>query len=127
MRGSRLRAAVTSADGTMSPRMDFGQRVVDCDIHATVPSVEALLPYLSDHWREYIRTSAFKGATDTAYPPNAPTTRGPGRNGPPDLEAGRRDVLDPWNVEPGILNCSYALESRHHPATPAAKAPAVHD
>ena len=52
----------------------LGQPVIDCDIHAAVPSVDALLPYLSEHWREYIRTSAFKGAVDTAYPPRAPTT-----------------------------------------------------
>src|ERR671937_155988 len=55
--------------------MHLGEPVIDCDIHATVPSVEALFPYLSEHWREYIRTSAFnKGPTDTAYPPHAPTT-----------------------------------------------------
>ena len=41
--------------------MDTGQAVIDCDIHNAVPTVEALFPYLSEHWREYIRTSAFKG------------------------------------------------------------------
>ena len=57
----------------MTP-MQAGQAVIDCDIHTAIPNAEALFPYLSDHWREYIRTSAFKGAVDTAYPPNAPTT-----------------------------------------------------
>src|SRR5438552_17452446 len=57
--------------------MQLGQPVIDCDIHASVPKVEALFPYLSDHWREYINTSAFKGTVDTAYPPNAPTTLRP--------------------------------------------------
>src|SRR5436309_9384086 len=109
----------------MSSRMDFGQPVVDADIHVTVPSVDALFPYLSDHWREYIRTSAFKGAVDTAYPPNAPTTRAAGDG--PDLEAVRRDVLDPWSVETGILNCSYAVDSLHNPDTAAAMAAAVND
>src|SRR5260370_25781 len=147
MRGSRLRAAwhvttrmpflppegdpvasVTSADGTMSTRMDFGQPVVDCDIHATVPSVEALLPYLSDHWREYIRTSAFKGAVDTAYPPNAATTVRPG-NPKPDgsLAQIQQQVLDPWNVEFGILNCAYGIDGLHNPDTAAAMASAVND
>jgi len=107
--------------------MDSGQAVIDCDIHTAIPNAETLFPYLSDHWREYIRTSAFKGAVDTAYPANAPTTRGPSRNGPPDLEAVRREVLDPWSVERGILNCSYAVDSLHNPDTAAAMAAAAND
>ena len=108
----------------MTP-MQAGQPVIDCDIHTAIPNAEALMPYLSDHWREYIRTSAFKGAVDTAYPPNAPTTRMPA--GVPDLEAVRRDVLDPWSVELGIVNCAYAVDSLHHPDTAAAMAAAVND
>ena len=107
--------------------MDSGQAVIDCDIHTVIPNADALFPYLSDHWREYIRTSAFKGAVDTAYPPNAPTTRGPGLSGPADLEAVRRDVLEVWSVDFGIVNCSYAVDSLHNPDTAAAMAAAVND
>ena len=67
--------------------MQSGQAVIDCDIHTAIPNAQALSPYLSEHWNEYIRTSAFKGAVDTAYPPNAPTTHAASRNGAPDLEA----------------------------------------
>src|SRR4051795_8264117 len=95
--------------------MRAGEAVIDCDIHTAIPNADALAPYLSDHWREYIRTSAFKGAVDTAYPPNAPTSRVPA--GVPDLEAVRRDVLEPWSVEVGILNCAYAVDSLHNPDT----------
>ena len=102
--------------------MQSGQAVIDCDIHTAIPNAQALSPYLSEHWNEYIRTSAFKGAVDTAYPPNAPTTRGAA-----DLEAVRRDVLEPWHVERGILNCSYAIDSLHNPDTAAAMAAAVND
>ena len=107
--------------------MGSDQPVIDCDIHTAIPKPEALFPYLSDHWREYIRTSAFKGAVDTAYPPNAPTTHAPGRDGSPDLDAVRRDVLEPWSVEVGILNCTYAVDSLHNPDTAAAMAAAVND
>src|SRR5204862_3214413 len=88
--------------------------VIDVDIHPTVPSVEALFPYLSEHWREYIRTSAFKGPVDTAYPPRAPTTLAPGAP-PPDgsLAQIQTQVLDPWRVEIGILNCAYGVDSLH--------------
>jgi predicted TIM-barrel fold metal-dependent hydrolase len=105
--------------------MRAGEAVIDCDIHTAIPNADALFPYLSDHWREYIRTSAFKGAVDTAYPPNAPTTRAPA--GVPNLEAVRRDVLDPWSVEVGIVNCAYAVDSLHNPDTAAAMAAAVND
>ena len=62
-------AAIVGGRNGPSPMSAFGQPCIDADLHAVVPSVEALFPYLSDHWREYIRTSAFKGAVDTAYPP----------------------------------------------------------
>jgi hypothetical protein len=101
--------------------------VIDCDIHTGIPNAAALWPYLSDHWREYIRTSAFKGPVDTAYPPNAPTTRPPGRNGSPDLEAVRRAVLEPSSVAYGMVNCTYAVDSLHHPDTAAAMVAAVND
>jgi uncharacterized protein len=108
--------------------MQLGEPVIDCDIHATVPSVEVLFPYLSEHWREYIRTSAFKGPVATAYPPNAPTTTGPAGNGKAStLEEIQKHVLDPWGVEVGILNCAYAVDSLHHPDTAAAMAAAVND
>ena len=28
--------------------------IVDCDVHPTVPGMQALLPYLDDHWREAV-------------------------------------------------------------------------
>ena len=112
--------------------MDLGQPVIDVDIHCNVPSAQALFPYLSAHWREYMTYSAFKGPTDTPYPGGAPTTALPGtrpENGPPgsSLALVREQVLDAWNVEVGILNCSYAVESLHNPDTAAAMASAVND
>ena len=107
--------------------------VVDCDIHNTVPSVEALVPYLSDHWREYVRQSAFRGPTDTAYPPGAPTSAVPGSRppdgGPPgsSLDLIRQQVLGPWDVEVGILTCAYAVDSIHNPDCAAAMASATND
>src|SRR5579859_7858147 len=106
----------------------LGEPVIDCDIHVSVPNVESLFPYLAEHWREYIRTSAFKGPVDTAYPPGAPTTSKPGSTSPNSkLEDIQQRVLDPWEVEFGILNCAYAVDSLHNPDTAAAMAAAVND
>jgi uncharacterized protein len=110
-----------------------GQAVIDCDIHNAVPSAEALFPYLSDHWRDYITHSAFKGPVDTAYPPKAPTSALPGsqppEGGPPgsSLALVREQVLDRFNVETGILTCAYAADSIHNPDLAAAMAAAVND
>lgn len=106
--------------------------VIDCDIHNTVPAIQALFPYLSDHWREYITQSAFRGPGDSAYPSGAPTSARVGTNpngGPPgsDLSLLRQQVLDPWDVAIGILTCSYAIESIHNPDAAAAMASAVND
>src|SRR6188474_3195305 len=97
----------------LAPRgMDLGQPVIDVDIHCNVPSAQALFPYLSAHWREYITYSAFKGAADTAYPGGAPTSALPGTRPEEGGLAGsslapvQEQVLDAWNVEVGILNCA---------------------
>lgn len=106
--------------------------IIDCDLHNVVPSVEALFPYLPQHWREYITQSAFKGAPDTAYPNGAPTSARPGSK-PPEGPSGsslaflREQALDAWDAEFGILNCTYAVESIHNPDAAAAMASAVND
>jgi predicted TIM-barrel fold metal-dependent hydrolase len=108
------------------------ERVVDCDIHPTVPSAEALLPYLSDYWREQIRQTGFKGPVDTSYPPSAATsTRAEVAAAPLDVPAQlgrvREHALEPWRADYGILNCAYAVDSLHNPDAAAALASAVND
>ena len=104
---------------------------IDCDVHAVVPSVEALFPYLGDFWREYIAQSGFKGPIDTPYP-KAPTSAREGtapEKGPPgsSLELLRQQALDPWGSQLAILSCSYAVESIHNPDADLAIARAVND
>lgn len=105
---------------------------VDCDLHSVVPSARTLFPYLSEYWRETISQTAFKGASDTPYPPHAPTTARPGSKppeGPPgsDLSMLATQALDQWGTAVGILNCAYGIESIHNPDGAAAMAAAVND
>ena len=46
---------------------------IDCDIHPSVPNIEALLPYLNDHWRDTISQRGVHDLQTIAYPKNAPT------------------------------------------------------
>jgi uncharacterized protein len=108
------------------------QGVIDCDIHCVVPSVDVLLPYLPAYWQEQIAISGFKGPVDEAYPASAATSVRPGA-ALPDGTAGsslallRTQVLEPWRVEWGVLNCAYAIESIHNPDAAIALASAVND
>ncbi|MGH2461707.1 MAG: amidohydrolase family protein, partial [Chloroflexota bacterium] len=106
--------------------------LIDCDVHVEVPKADALFPYLPDHWIEHIKQSRFKGPTDTAYPPRAPTTARPGSrpsDGPAgsDLALLRAQALDSPGVELAIVNCAYAIDSLHHPDAAVALASAVND
>lgn len=108
----------------------IGAGVIDCDIHLTVPSVEVLLPYLAEHWHEYIRESAFKGPIDTSYPPSAPITGSSAPSAPvpgSDRDEVREHLLNTERLEFGILTCAYAVESLRNPFVAAALASAVND
>ncbi len=106
--------------------------MIDCDVHDEVPGVEALFPYLSPHWLEYCRQSAFHGPVDTPYPPRAPTTvaplwRGAEPRAATSVVAVREQLLDPLAVDLAILTCTYAVESIHNPDTAAAIAAAANE
>ena len=72
----------------MSDETLSGGGTIDCDVHLVVPSVEVLMPYLADHWRAYIRETAFKGPVDTSYPRCAAV------NGAPPDGDGREPAID---------------------------------
>ncbi len=127
---------------TMTPRGGNGERsmhsdgdpgVVDCDVHLVVPAVEVLLPYLSDHWREYIRETAFKGPVDTSYPRGTATSGhadAVNLGGPvpgSDLAQTCAEVFDADGAAYAILTCAYAVESVRNPFAAAALASAVND
>jgi predicted TIM-barrel fold metal-dependent hydrolase len=116
----------------MIPRT-AGTPVIDCDIHNTVPSSRALFPYLSEFWKDTVEQTGFKGPADDAYPPGVPTSIRPGsrpENGTrpgTSVEHVRAQVLDPWNVEIGILNCAYAVDGLHNPFAAEAFSRAAND
>ena len=48
--------------------------VIDCDIHPTVPSLNALLPYMNEHWKDTIVQRGVHELETISYPKNAPLT-----------------------------------------------------
>ena len=45
---------------------------IDCDVHVSVPGMAALLPYMSQAWREMITTRGTDGLELASYPTGAP-------------------------------------------------------
>ena len=107
--------------------------LIDCDVHNNVPSIEVLLPYLSDHWRDHIVERGVGSLEPNYYPSGAPLSARPGSapssGGPPgsDLNLLREQLLDSWDIEYAILNCLYGVQLIHSEDWAAAMARAVND
>jgi predicted TIM-barrel fold metal-dependent hydrolase len=106
---------------------------IDCDLHASVPSIEVLTPYLSAYWREQISQSGFSGPVDSAYPASAATSARPNEpaalagSAAEQLDMLRSHILEPQQIAYAILNCAYAVDSLHNPDAAAALSSAVND
>jgi uncharacterized protein len=100
-------------------------RAIDCDVHCAPASMDALLPYLSSYWRQYIEEARvpLHGLVD-AYPPGAPTS---GPAAPGDYPALKAAVLDDDAPSYAVLSCLTALEAYRNPYYAAALANAVND
>jgi len=122
---------------TKGSKRKTGLPFIDCDIHNEVPSPEELKPYLSQRWRQYMEmvgTRTYHGyAQHIPYPKgNAGGTRQdawPPNGGIPgsDLNFMREQLLDPLNMEIGILNCLYRVAEQLNDEFSAALARAVND
>jgi predicted TIM-barrel fold metal-dependent hydrolase len=92
--------------------------IVDSDVHAVVPSLDALYPYLDDVWKQHIRERGWNGpSTDDTYPPGLPSTARPewrpadGAVPASSISMLRDDILDPWDVDYAIVNCVYGIDA----------------
>lgn len=108
--------------------------MIDCDVHANVPELSALFPYLDQVWIDWARERQYGGPAHlaTVYPPNAPTTVRPewkveGRKPASTLSMLQEHVLDPWDVDYAVLTCYYGIDALRHPDWAAALAGAIND
>jgi predicted TIM-barrel fold metal-dependent hydrolase len=89
---------------------------IDCDIHPAVPSVQALLPYLSDHWREQVAIRGIDGMELNSYPPTMPLScradwRVADRKPGSDLSRMQADALDKFGISTAICNVIYGSQA----------------
>src|SRR5690606_35616104 len=92
----------------------FAGAAIDCDVHVSVPSMKALIPYLDDYWREAVLTRGLDrhNMSLTGQPANAPLFGRPDwkpQQGAPgtDLATLQREALDAFGTKYAILNCMY--------------------
>ncbi|HVV92730.1 MAG TPA: amidohydrolase family protein [Hyphomicrobiales bacterium] len=106
---------------------------IDCDVHPSVPSTRALLPYLDAHWREVFRvrgidTQDFESA---CYPAAAPLSGRPDwrGEGPPgaDFDLFRREALDRFGSRIAICNVIHGAQALFNADIAAAFCKAIND
>lgn len=115
--------------------MSIGSKsgVIDCDLHNSVPSVDALYPYLTDQWQDYMTERGIPGLEPNYYPEGALLSAIPGSKpdsgGPAGSDLGllRRQVLDPWDTEYAVLNCLYGVQMVYNEDWAEAMAQAIND
>jgi predicted TIM-barrel fold metal-dependent hydrolase len=105
---------------------------IDCDIHPAVPSLAALLPYLSEHWRDSVVQRGVHELNSIAYPAGSPLSCRPdwrvdGVRPGSDLAALRRDALEPFGTSVAIANCLYGVQLLFSEDMAAGFARAVND
>ena len=112
--------------------MTVSSSAIDCDVHANVPSMQALLPYLDEQWRDSVIDRGLNSLESISYPPNAPLTaradwRGKAGEPPNTLDKLRTHALDRWNIDIAICNCLYGVQLLFSEDMAAAFAKAVND
>ena len=115
----------------MSPSI-MTKGAIDCDIHPSVPNIEALLPYFNDHWRDTISQRGVHDLQTIAYPKNAPLTARPDwrpKLGMPAADANTisTQALDTFQTSIAICNCLYGVQLLMSEDLAAAFASAVND
>ena len=88
---------------------------IDCDLHPTVPGLQALLPHLDPIWRESAIRRGFDELVPISYPANAPLSvradwRGQGGQGASRAERLAAEALAPFGTGTAILNCLYGAQ-----------------
>jgi predicted TIM-barrel fold metal-dependent hydrolase len=111
--------------------------VIDTDIHPSMRSPDVLHPYLAPQWREHVRVYGARIHHNFATGPSykSPLNAGmrvdadPARGGPPgsDLDTMREQLLNPFNVELGLLNALDSVATQLNHEFGAALARAVND
>jgi predicted TIM-barrel fold metal-dependent hydrolase len=90
-------------------------RLIDCDVHPTVPGMRALAPYMEEFWRDSVEERGITSLESISYPPNAPIStradfRRAGRPAATTVSELQAHVFDRWGANFAICNCLYGVQ-----------------
>lgn len=121
----------TTADDSSA---DDGVRIVDADVHPSVPKWSDLFPYLPKAWVEYMKEVNFSGFTSYPYPQGNDSTGNRRDATPPsggvagsDPAFVAKQLLDPFGISYAILNGFFKVSTLANPDFAAALASAFND
>lgn len=106
---------------------------IDCDLHLPLPPTRALLPYLSEFWREQLTTRYIDRSQFhlQSYPVNAPVAMradwAPSREGETPLQKLQRQALDPFRTRIAITSMLHGAIALFNEDMNAALVSAVND
>jgi uncharacterized protein len=96
---------------------------IDCDVHCAPASIQALVPYMDDYWRDYVENAGmYLSPTLTGTYPEAASPPPPA-----DVDALREQVLDPWGLRAAVLTCISAFDTSRNPYYEVALCKAIND
>lgn len=113
------------------PPLGLPPGAIDCDVHVGVPDMKALLPYMSEAWREMITSRGTDGLDLAFYPNNAPLTCRPDwrpeRGKPASDRAVLQRALDTFGTKAAIIHCLWGAQAVHSEDLAQALCQAVND
>ena len=82
---------------------------IDCDVHPSVPDINALLPYLDTFWRDSVVDRGLSSLDSNSYPLKSPLTARPewrGKHGLAAVDAKQvaEDVKARFGVKTVLIN-----------------------
>lgn len=120
----------TTAPSVEAPRR-AKESVIDCDIHNAVNAPSELYPFLSEQWRSQLtRVGMGPNHPGGVFPKHHPAAARvdawpPGRTPGSDLDFMRRQLLDAWQIEWGVLNTLHFMGQQRVPEFAAALSSAL--
>ena len=105
---------------------------IDCDVHANVPGMQALLPYLDDQWRDSVidrglNSLEFDQLSAECAADGARRLARQVRRAADNVDTLRAQALDRWNIDIAICNCLYGVQLLFSEDMAAAFAKAIND
>jgi len=90
-------------------------KLIDCDVHPSVPGMRALMPYLEEFWRDSVEDRGIDSLESISYPPNAPISARPdfrvaGNRAATGVGELKAQVFDRWGADFAICNCLYGVQ-----------------